>query len=295
MNRIASLPSLCLVSAFVIILSVLTGCGGASSTGSGPVKPTATCDKSSALLSSDNSYQVKSTETSTENLYDGLQVKIASTNTLDYKVAGMKTVGTANTTDAQQTLTISEVATNPDGTTLQVYGTNVQDSYQVLSGNNFLTYGFSETDTATSPNISTPTVEVIQSTISPALSIPAKPTLNLPYGPETFVSTDLTSLNGGEAGTNVNKNSITRIFSLESVTVSAGTFLACKEVDSTDSVNSTFGVSSHTDSTVWTVSSGPCQGLPLKRVQSHSINGGTSTTSTEETESLSFNGQNCTE
>jgi hypothetical protein len=259
------------------------------------VKPTATCDANSGLLLQGTSYQIKSTATSTENLKDGLQVRIASTNTLDYKVAGMKTVGTVNTSDAQQTTTISEVATNPDGTTLQVNGTNVQDNYQALSSNNLLTYGFSETDTVTSPNISTPTVEVIQSTISPALSVPAKPTLDLSYGPQTFVSTDLASLNGGEATTNVNKNTITRTFSLESVTVPAGTFLACKEVDSTDNVNSTFDITGHTDSTVWTVSSGPCQGLPLKRVQSHSINGGTSTASTEEMESLSLNGQNCTE
>jgi hypothetical protein len=214
---------------------------------------------------------------------------------LDYKVTGMKTVSSVSTTDIQQTTTISEVATNPDGTTLQINGTNVQDNYEALNGNNLLTYGFSETNTASSPSVTTPTVQLIQSTISPALSIPAKPTLNLAYGPQTFVSTDLASLNGGEPTTNVNKNTITRIFSLESVIVPAGTFLACKEVDSTDNVNSTFGITGHIDSAVWTVGSGSCQGLPLKRIESRSVNGGTPTESTEEMESLSLNGQNCTE
>ena len=271
----------------------MTGCGGKSV--STPAKPTATCDWNSALLSSGTSYEVKSTETSTDTLTDGGQIAIASTNTFDYKVNGMKTVGSVNTTDVQQTTTISEVATNPDGTTLQINGTNVQDNYEVLSSNNLLTYGFSETNTVTSPFVATPSVQMIQSTISPALSIPAKPTLNLAYSPQTFVSTDLASLNGGKPTTNVNKDTITRTFSLESVTVPAGTFLACKEVDSTDSANTTFGSTTHTDTTQWTVSNGFCQGLPLKRIQSHSTDGGPPTASTEAMESLSLNGQNCTE
>jgi hypothetical protein len=289
MNR--HIRSLLAFSSFFIACIGLIGCSGGGTT---PPASAGVCDQNPVLFTTGTTYEVATNATSTRTGTGNPGVITQLTNSSTYKVLGLKKVGSNEAIDTNLSESSSGVLTNPDGSTFSFNETVAEDRYQSLDTSNVSTFGLTALDTTTSPTINGPTVISTQESISPAITAPVKPVLGTSYGPETVTITTVGSYQGLPPTTNVVTQTITRIYSMESVTVPAGTFQACKESDSSTSTSEGLPGTSQGTVTTWTVGTGSCRGLILKSTSTASGANVPNFSSTDETTALSLNGAACT-
>ncbi len=175
------------------------------------------------------------------NIYD------ASGQTIAQRQQNKFSIRTGATFRAESGLT--EI--NQDTTTV-VSGVSVQantKSYGKVNGANFSTYGVVNTSTAAGFTVASTIV------LNPASAVPTSPALNTPYTNRYATTTDV----NGAAQAPVNQTVVTTYEGIETISVPAGTFAACKIKTET-----TIGTAAPVTSFSWTVASGRLKGHVLR-------------------------------
>ncbi len=186
------------------------------------------------------------------NIYgsDGTTVLISGQNKYLVKSGGSFR-GEAGLMELSTDNTSTYTSASANGTLggLTVGPTNVK-SYSKLSGANVLSYGLVTTSTVIGISFSA------TSYMTPAISLPAVPTLNTPYTNTYTVTTEASATTPGSTST---QTVTTTFLGVEQVSVPAGTFSACKT-----KTESKVGSSAATVSYSWAVASGRLKGHLLK-------------------------------
>jgi len=273
----------------------LAGCSGkltfSSKTTSSP------CDQNSTLFSEGTTYQVDSKGSITQ-IGGPISIPVVQfTNSATSTILKPTLYAGVQASDIHTVGTMTETLANLDGSSIDATNSSTGDIYQVLGADNLTTYGSAgvlSSQVGSNPAL----ISTSHSSYAPATTVPSTPILGTTYGPEKYAATLIVSLNGGSPTTNVDDEVVSRTYSSETITVAAGTFLACKQSMTSSATDTTLGDStSHGTSEVWVVGSGACKGMELKRTSDETVTrSGTSLEeqTSEEAVSLTLNGTSCT-
>jgi hypothetical protein len=280
--------SACLIPLLALFL-LLTACSRNPTQG-------ASCTLNADLYTPGAEYKLQSRTTSARDISGATVLTTTSANSDTYEVLKPTEFESIPVTSVRLTSNISAQAVSQSAT-VSYTESLIEDSYVSFDSAALSIHGSSIQQSNLSSGGESTTNTSLQSN-SPAITSPASPVPGQTYGPDEVVITSQAAFNGGKPTLNIIEDSRSQTFTIEDVTVPAGTFRACKRMTTGTSTNVTFGDPSiQSTSELWTVGSGPCRGIPLKRVdvETTQLTKSTSeTTTTEETLSLSLNGKACT-